>query len=117
MTFEDQLRDALRRKEPPPGFAARVASLAASGGAPHESDGRHATPGRALRSRWVAFGMAASLALATASGLVFLDRQKQAEARRARALAIQALRVTSAELGHIQSRVTARVDRSRAERE
>jgi len=113
MTVEDQLRAALRRKEAPAGFAARVVSRAAR----ERPDAAPSAPAARPRSRWVALGMAASLALATGSGLVFLDRQKEAEARHARALVIEALRVTNAELSHIQSRVTARADRGHADHE
>jgi hypothetical protein len=118
MTVEDQLRAALRRKAPPAGFAARVVSQAA--GEPRSRQVSAPTPlirAGSKRPRWVALGVAASLVLATGSGLVFLDRQKAIEARRARALAIEALRVANTELNHIQSRVTSGADRGRAEHE
>ena len=114
MTFEDQLRTSLRRREAPDGFAARVVARAAAeramSGAPTSR-----TPALG-RPRWVALGLAASLTLATAAGLAFLDRQKEAEARRAQGQAIEALRIANAELLEIRSRVTARADAAREER-
>jgi hypothetical protein len=114
MTFEDQLRASLRRREAPEGFASRVAARAAAERAMSGAPTRR-TPARG-RPRWVALGMAASLALATASGLVFLERQKETEARRAQAQVIQALRIAEAELAQIRSRVAARADAAREER-
>jgi hypothetical protein len=108
MRFEDDLRAALERIEAPHGFATRVAARARlqqlAGG---ERPARLAGP-PARRSWAVVLAAAASLVVATSSGLVFLDQQKRADAQRARVLAIQALRVASAELQHIQSRVVNR---------
>lgn len=108
MTFEDDLRGALERIEAPEGFAARVVARArlqdlAGNGRPARPSGRATT-----RSRFVVLATAASLTMAVSSGIFFLQQQKRADAERARGLALQALRLASAELQHIQSRVVNR---------
>lgn len=108
MKLEDDLRASLERIEAPEGFAVRVvarARLQGMGGS-----GEPARPsGRATaRSRFVVLATAASLTVAASSGLFFLEQQKRADAERARGLALQALRLASAELQQIQSRVVNR---------
>jgi hypothetical protein len=108
MKLEDDLRAALERIEAPSGFATRVVARARL--QQLAEDGRSApSPQPPARRSWaVVLAAAASLIVATSSGLVFLDRQKQADAERARGLAVQALRLASAELQQIQSRVVNR---------
>ena len=110
MNLETELRRSLRRVDAPPGFAARVAALAAGQAAPPI---REATlrPAARLRERWLAVGLAASLVAAVGAGVAVLERQRDAEARRARDMALQALRLTSAELSAIQEKVAARAGR------
>lgn len=92
--FEDQLRAALQRKEPPAGFAERVQLRA------HTEKER--VRGRLLGrpSQWLA---AAALLLVTSSGLLYWqhERQVQAEGERARAEAIQALQISSEKLNMV----------------
>jgi hypothetical protein len=108
MKFEDDLRAALGRVDAPNGFAARVVARARlqALAADKTTGTRRAGPTR--RSWMVVLATAASLALATSSGLVFLEQQKRETAERARALAVQALRLASTELQQIHSRVVNR---------
>ena len=111
MKLEEDLRAALERIEAPSGFATRVVARARL--QQLAVDGRPALVSQPPTGHsWaVALAAAASLIVTTASGLVFLDRQRQADAERARGLAVQALRVATAELQQIQARV---VDRGAA---
>lgn len=108
MKLEDDLRAALERIEAPSGFATRVVARARLQRL--AVDGRPAPVSQPpTRRSWaVVLAAAASLIVTTSSGLVFLDRQKQADAERARGLAVLALRVASAELQQIQSRIVNR---------
>jgi hypothetical protein len=115
MTFEDELRRSLRRVDPPPGFATRVAAQAARQAiAPTRQPAPLQTVAR-LRARWLAAGLAASLVVAVGAAVAVLERQRDAEAKRARDLALQALRLTSAELSAIQERVAARAGQDRSQ--
>lgn len=97
--FEDQLRRALERKEPPAGFAARVAARAAQGGRP--------APWINWRA-WAAAGLAASLCLG-GLGLEMEHRQRvREEGEAARAQLIQAMHITSSKLQRIQKKVQGR---------
>jgi hypothetical protein len=108
MKLEDDLRDALARIEAPEGFAARVVARARLQDL-GQDEGPTRQPWRAATRSWfVVLATAASLTVATSSGLFFLEHQKRADAERARRLALQALRLASAELQQIQSRVVNR---------
>lgn len=117
--LDDELRNALKRVEPPPGFAgrvmARVEQLA-------EERARAATKPVRSRSPWsplswfgrrmsVSFGavaaMAAVVLLAVGMALWQQHRieQERREGEAARAQLIEALRVTSAKLNHVRSKV------------
>ena len=94
MDFEDQLRDALGRKEPPDGFAERVAARI------ERSHSR-----RNYLKPWAAGCLAASL-LAGACGLKqFEDRRNRERGQAARAQLLQALEITGSKLQRIQKRV------------
>lgn len=108
MTIEDDLRTALRRIDAPEGFATRVVARARLQDLEREHRPGPPARGSSARSRLVVLATAASLAMATSSGLFFLEQQKRADAERARSLAMQALRLVSAELQQIQSRVVNR---------
>jgi hypothetical protein len=102
--LEDRLRRALRREEPPEGFAARVVAAAEAQAA------RRASRWDWLRPhsfRWAA-ALAACLVL-LAAGLA-LERQRQRENRArgeaAKAQVMQALRITGARLHAAQAKVT-----------
>jgi len=91
--FEDQLRRALERKEPSPGFAARVVASAA----------RRRKPASTRWQAWGAAGIAASLFVGALS--LDLDRRQRQEGEAARAQLIQAMQITSSQLQRIQKKV------------
>ena len=86
--LEKHLRDALARKEPPDGFAAKVGAAA----------GRPA--GTGWRG-WAVQGLAAALVLVVAGGLAY--RRHEGEA--AKEQVMQAMRITASKLNRIQARV------------
>jgi transposase len=94
MDFEDQLRGALERKDPSPGFAARVVARATS---------RPKPAGWAHWRAWGAAGIAASLFVGALS--LDLDRRERQQGEAARAQLIQAMQITSSQLQRIQRRV------------
>jgi len=92
--FEDQLQRALERKEPSPGFAARVMAAATR------------RPKSTFWTNWQALsaaGVAASLFVGALS--LDLDRRERREGEAARAQLIQAMQITSSQLQRIQKRV------------
>lgn len=93
--FEDQLRRALERKEPSPGFAARVVARAT-----HKKPSPWANWGA-----WTAAAVAASLGV-VGLGLEIEHRQRVREqGEAARAQLIQAMEITSHKLQKIQKKV------------
>jgi hypothetical protein len=87
--FEDELRSALERREPPGGFADRVMSRIAE-----ERQSRHWLP----RS-WMSAAAAVLLAVVGAGSWEYArGRQERLEAERARAELMQALELTSLKL-------------------
>lgn len=94
MNWERELRAALRRREPPAGFAERVLERAATQGA---------APVRRRRPwlRWCA--VAASLALLAAGGYQYRERRLRGE--EARDQLLEALRVTEAKLELLRERI------------
>lgn len=87
--FEDELRSALRRENPPAGFANRVLERTSprAGGRPH----------------WAAWAVAASLLLSM-GGVEYKRRQDQGQ--RAKQQLLLALDITSSKLALAQKRVT-----------
>ncbi len=84
--LEMQLRAALARKEPPPGFAGRTMA-------------RVERPPRAGANRWVSFALAAALLLSFGVAGVHRARQRQqVRADEAKQQLMLALRITSAKL-------------------
>jgi len=119
--LEDELRRALCRREPPPGFTERVLARVRE-----ESDGRNpmsTAPGAqpTRRARWAGWawlgprlqlGFAAvAAALLLAASLSLWRRQRKEQQRRegeaARAQVMQALRITSAKLNRVRTKVEA----------
>jgi hypothetical protein len=107
MNFEEQLRRSLRRVDAPVGFAERVARLVegrrTEGRLNEYVSPRRKTPGNNL---WIAASLAASLLIAAGAGVAVVEHQRRVEALQARDMALQALRLTSAELNAIHAKVT-----------
>lgn len=94
MDFEDQLRNALARKQPSSGFAQRLAARSTRLGTR-----------RNIWKPWVAGCLAASL-LAGAFGIKQLEQRRDREKGRvARAQLLQALQITGHELQLIQRKI------------
>jgi hypothetical protein len=93
MNMEDQLREALRRRNPSVGFAERVAARAQSG--------RRTQAVRGFRGLW------AVSALALAATVVFTASSlwQRTQEERAGRQAVLALRIASEKLNHARSKV------------
>ena len=108
--FEEALREALRRQEPPEGFAERVMARiqsrereAAGGGVAIGPWGRVLAGFRAPRLRWVAAWVVAALLLA---GLEYRGQSlERAEGERASRQVMLALRITGSKLRLAQAYV------------
>ncbi len=96
MNLEDQVKDALRRQDPPEGFAERVIRRAG----PAHATIQATRPRRSFAWRWPAM---AAVAAALAFG-IFLQYRRAQEAR-ASQQAIQALRIVAEELNMAQIEV------------
>jgi hypothetical protein len=93
MDLERDLRNTLRRKDPPPGFADRVMARL------EPQRIRKAPP------RWAPWAVAAALLLSTGGGVVYRQRQQQARGEQAKEQLLLALQVTGAQLDHVRARV------------
>jgi hypothetical protein len=94
--FEDELRSALRRVEPPEGFARRVMERL-----DFDSD-RRTVPPRGQRIWWTRWAAAAAVVI-LATGLVLYRRRRAGEAARAETL--MALRIASRQFNGVLKRV------------
>ena len=105
--LDDELRDALRRKEPPAGFAERVLRRAANDqptGGPLEPQRRTTTSPRVV-IRWAA---AAALVVAVAGGIEYRaarERAARARAEAAKEQVLEALRLAGSKLHLVQSKI------------
>jgi len=88
--LEQELKQALERKQPPPGFAARVAAAAAGGAV------QARRPVRML-PRWLP--AAAAVLLIAGGGAAYREHQ----GRVAKDRVMLAMRITAGKLNHIQS--------------
>jgi len=104
MSFDQALRRALARKDPPPGFADRV--LDGLSEAPLSAPGAPPTSFRPewFRIRWVA-ALAASVLIAVASGRYYVHRQALADAERVKREVRVALQIASEKLNDVQQRL------------
>ena len=93
MSLENELRSALRRREPPEGFAARVLARAQSP--------RSSMKIRAGRWLWAGAAIAATVTLVA----VPAARRHRAEGALAGRRAVVALRITAEKLNGVRSRV------------
>ncbi len=102
--FEDLLREALRREEPPAGFAGRVMARI---GAEPEKVGRWQALRRAFeapRLRWA--GVVALCVLLVGVGLqVHHERETRAEGEAAKERLVLALQIAGSKLGIAQAKV------------
>jgi hypothetical protein len=90
--FERDLRESLRRREPPAGFAAKVLSRT------RESESR-----TIFSWRWVAV---AALVVLMISGTMFIrEQQQQGERERNKEQLMVALRITGSKLMEVQARL------------
>jgi hypothetical protein len=128
--FEDELRRALERREPPPGFARRVMARVrreaeARTGARAKSGEQPAR--RSLGFGWSWFGPRLRFGLAAATACLLLavslsvwQRHREDVQRRegeaARAQVMEALRITSAKLNHVRAKVEAATGEGEHER-
>lgn len=96
MKLEDQLRDALRRQDPPAGFAERIIQQAG----PARANLRQAQPKRRPRVWWPAFAAAAAAVVLSLS-VEYRHRQEEEAGREA----IVALRIASQKLNSVRDKV------------
>ncbi len=93
--FEDQLRSALGRQQPPSDFARRVLARAA----------RLDTPKVPRWQPWLAGSLAASLLVGCLGFASYEQQREKEQAREARVKVRQALHITSVKLRRIEKRV------------
>ncbi len=111
---EDDLKNALQRKDPGPGFTQRVMAGVSQGeeakaATQAESRKRFAWRGWTWRLRPVLIGAVAAIALIIGGGLGYRQYERVQREHQQAALAQQemmrALRITSAKLNHVLKRV------------
>src|SRR5262245_9809014 len=98
--FERDLHDALRRRQPPPGFAGRVLART------RELE-RHtqAVPWWNLSWRWAS---AAAMALMLVAGLpLYQEHRRQVETQKSKEQLLLALRITGSKLQLVQEKLSA----------
>jgi hypothetical protein len=97
--MDDELRNALRREEPPPGFADRVLQRAARG--PFEQ--------RQTSRPFVRWAAAAAVVAALAGGFQYRTIQQEREERikgeAAKEQVVQALRIAGSKLHLVQAKI------------
>jgi hypothetical protein len=108
MDGDDELRRALRRVEPPAGFAERVLHRASEGGvsilAPRRGPMRSVLSGPMVR-----WATAAALAIAVTGGMWYrAEQRRQAQGEEARRQVLIGLRITSSKLQLVQLKVNQR---------
>jgi hypothetical protein len=96
MDFEDQLRESLRRTEPPAGFADRVIARAAAE--------RHDN-----RRRWTRWGVAGAMAASLFAGAIGIEQWRERQrGQEAREQLLQAMEITGSKLQKIQKKIQER---------
>jgi hypothetical protein len=104
--LENELRAALRRREPPAGFTQRVLAQIEAAPAPRVGWRRAlASLFRMPRLRWAAAGAVACLLLAIGIAHYRQVQRERAEGEAARAQVMQALRIASSKLNVTMKRV------------
>ncbi len=97
-SFEDELRQALRRREPPPGFAERVLARAGA---------RQRQPRRPAWLDWRWLAPVAALLVLTVGLNLFLERRRRLAGEQAKQQVMLALQLTGSKLRYAQERVQA----------
>lgn len=95
MNWDEALRNALRRREPPPGFAERVV----------ERIRRQAAAPAPLRRRLWWLAAAASLVLLLAGGWQYREHRQRLRGEQARDQLLEALQITGAKLEVLRQRI------------
>lgn len=95
MSWDEALRHALRRREPPPGFAERVLERLRSQPAAPEQWPR----------RWSWVAVAASIALLLAGGWQYREYRQRLRGEQAREQLLEALQITAAKLEALRDRI------------
>lgn len=109
-TLDDELRDALCRKEPPAGFADRVLARARVASSDSSREVHVITP-RVKRAEppFMLWAAAAVLVMTIGSGLQYLAIQKQHDERArgeaAKEQVVQALRLAGSKLQLVQTKI------------
>jgi hypothetical protein len=105
-TLDDELRDALRREEPPDGFAERVLTEAAA--RPHAAGTSH-VPVKAARRIVIGWAAAAALIAAVAGGVQYRAvqqaREERARGEAAKEQVVRALRIAGYKLHVVQEKI------------
>jgi len=97
--MDHELKRALRRVEPPAGFAGRVLARAAN-----ENQGR--PPSRGFRGFVAGFAAAAALAIVVSGGLRYrAEQRRQAQGEEARRQVLLSLRIAGSKLQAIQAKL------------
>lgn len=105
MHGDDEIRRALRRVEPPAGFAERVLRRAAEGGASMVAP-RRGPMRRLLVGPVVHWATAAALALAVAGGVWYrAGQRRQAQGEEAKRQVLLSLRIAGSKLQFVQAKV------------
>lgn len=104
MIQEDDLRRALRRREPSEGFAARtLAHIRAEG---ERADERSTSRRRSRARAWIAAGLAVAASAVVTVGIVREESARREAAARVAAQNLEvALQITSETLRHVQMTV------------
>ena len=103
--LDDELKEALRRQEPPVGFTERVLARAAAPPVRRRRWERFAGWFRAPRPRWAA---AVALSLVLIGGYTYhRQQQRRAEGERVKQEVLLALRITAQEFQAVRAKVLA----------
>jgi hypothetical protein len=108
MDADDELRNALRRVEPPAGFAERVLRRAADRGAPPFAT-RRGPMRRVLGGPAARWATAAALAVAVTGAVWYrAEQRREAQGENARRQVLIGLRIASSTLQQVEAKVNQR---------
>ncbi len=101
--FDDRMKEALRRREPPDGFAERVLAMAAEQETRRSPFDRLLEMFRGPRLRWA--GALATVVLVVAGAQFYSLRQERIRGERAKEQVLLALEITANELHSTRQKV------------